>query len=240
MATEVSHSVAELELSEQVETLETALNFNPALEFMEIEPPLAPDTEWLLLSDTLPILFFGVLLLLILLGLWKYGARFYQPLTLRWQLNRLIKQYELSVTASKSTNHRKGKTDRPGQSQGKSQSQLSRAQSSQIQGQTIVNDQAWSLYGWCQNLRTYLDRQPSMPPEFEPLWTQVTQVSFSKQAVSRETYAAVLQEADRVLSGCCQPFQLTFQPTFKLTFKPIKSLRKSFATARKRFIKGGK
>ena len=150
-----------------------SIDLNQSLELMDIEAPLEPGFDWTLLSDSV---LWVIVLSVLLVALLKFGQRFYQPAALRWQLRRLAPKLA----------------------------------DSEVNDDIIAFDQAWLLYDWCLRLQKL---QKKASPAFESttettalpsseldsLLIKVNQLSFSKNPVSRETYMALLHEADRAL-----------------------------------------
>lgn len=160
-----------LELSE----MPISMDLNQSQELMDIEAPLEPGFDWTLMADSI---LWVIVLLLLLLALLKFGQRFYQPAALRWQLRRLA----------------------------------SNLPNSEVNDGIISFDQAWLLYGWCLKLQQLQEKSsPALEglaetaglpnSELDALLVKVNQLSFSKQPVSRETYMALLCEAELALKA---------------------------------------
>jgi hypothetical protein len=152
-----------------------SINIDPnlGLNLMDIEAPQEPGFDWMLFTD---YALWVIMLLLILVVLLKFSQRFYQPVALRWQLRRLA----------------------------------SRLDDAEVSEEVITFDQAWLLYAWCLKLQKlqqksspaskHLTKMTSLAhSELDSLLARVNQLSFSKQPVSRETYMALLHDAERIL-----------------------------------------
>lgn len=150
-----------------------AIDLNQSLDLMDIEPPLDPGFDWTLLADSVTWM---IVVLLVLLVLFKFGQRFYQPVALYWQLRRL---------ASKCS--------------------ASEANDDAIASDQAWLLYGWCLkLQKLQKTGTpALERssETTLLPnsQLNSLLVKVNQLSFSKEPVSRETYLTLLHEAELAL-----------------------------------------
>ena len=160
---------------------------NSELMLIDIEPPLAPISDWTVWIEWGLWGLWALLLLVILMILAKFSYRLYRPAYLRWKLTKLMPKNSQASSVSFE------------------QLWLFYGWCLQLKG-NVSKHQA-----------TEDREQSPALIALETLIKQAEQLSFSKQTVSRETYLNLLEQAKQVLQLNCglKPFSSRVKSALK-------------------------